>query len=311
MKNFDDWNKYEGPNEGSGRSEKVWLEKDGNTGVFKFPKKFTKDGKETGEVSRDYLAEKIATLIAKEIGIKTAKVDIGMRDGRIGCMSYNICKGAEILVEGINFITAVYPNYNQNKLMDSESKKFYGLDMIEKSIKNVFPSIPDDFYKMLIFDFIIGNNDRHHSNWAFKFRIDQDSLVCDFSPLYDNGSSLCSFVKEKDIDEYINTKDEMRVKALIDSRSKSMIRINEDIKKLPTQLEFIKYLKNTRKDVTIDYVNYTIEILTPDCINDIIESFDDKIISKRRKQLLEFYLNKKIELLKDVFCKEDVNYVND
>lgn len=306
LKNFDDWNKYEGPNEGSGRSEKIWLEKDGKIGLFKFPKKYIENGKETGELSRDYLSEKIATIIAEKIEIKTAKVDIGTRNGRIGCMSYNICESSEILVEGINFITSVYPNYDQNKLYDSENERYYGLNMIEESIKSVFKEIPEELYKMIIFDFIIGNSDRHHSNWAMKFTIKGNYLKYSFSPLYDNGSSLCSFIKEKDIDNFINTNDKMRVESLINSSSRSKIRINEKIKKEPTQLELITFLKKSRKDVIIEYVNYVKKKLTPECINDIIESFSDELISKKRKELLKFYLNKKIELLKNVFDKGEL-----
>ena len=40
MKDFSDWQEYEGSSEGSGRSEKIWLQnmENGKNGLFKFKK---------------------------------------------------------------------------------------------------------------------------------------------------------------------------------------------------------------------------------------------------------------------------------
>lgn len=52
-------------------------------------------------------------------------------------------------------------------MYDKESDQYYSLQMIKKSLQ---PYDKYDFFdnilKMMIFDFFIGNTDRHHSNWA-------------------------------------------------------------------------------------------------------------------------------------------------
>lgn len=74
---------------------------------------------------------------------------------------------------------------------------------------------------MIVFDALIGNSDRHHSNWAIL----RSNDGINFSPLYDNGSSLCCYVKESDIDGILG-KDIRRFTSLVTSKSKSRIRID-------------------------------------------------------------------------------------
>ena len=72
---------------------------------------------------------------------------------------------------------------------------------------------------MLVFDFLIGNSDRHQNNWAVLKSGDNT----DFSPLYDNGSSLCSFISDQQAESYMG-KDLVRWKSLVDTKSKSLVR---------------------------------------------------------------------------------------
>ena len=62
MKNFSNWKEYEGTSEGSGRSEKIWLQNpdNGKTGLFKFKK----DLETTDHISEKYLLEKCKMLEA-------------------------------------------------------------------------------------------------------------------------------------------------------------------------------------------------------------------------------------------------------
>ena len=74
IKNFDKW-EVSKDTFGSGASEKLWLvnTKTGQKGIFKFPK-VRNDGTITGE----FWAEKLASEIAKLVGIKCSNVDMGI-----------------------------------------------------------------------------------------------------------------------------------------------------------------------------------------------------------------------------------------
>ena len=230
VKNFDNWieDKISGKF-GSGASEKIWLinPETNEKGLFKFPK--IKD-KEKGIITGEYWAEKLATEIGKLIDVECAKVDIGTYKGRIGSMSYNIVNYDPFgkttnLLEGIVFIQNKYPYYDKDKLEDTYSKSKYSIQMIQNSLMGIDI---DKFYKVVIFDILIGNSDRHPSNWGIITKRTQskkfDNVVdvsFDICPLYDNGSSLCAYEDNNDLNVFF--KDKMKFEALVNTKSKSAI----------------------------------------------------------------------------------------
>ncbi len=213
MKDFSFWSEYEGAIEGSGRSEKIWLMNPdtGQTGLFKFKKDI---------LTTDHVSECIACDLANLIGIPCAKFEVGIYKGREGSMSYSIVDNKEeTLIEGIYCISLHYNHFDTETLMDSETGEKYSLEMIKKALEPL--ELFNDFLPICLFDFLIGNTDRHQSNWAL---IRKDKKM-QLSPLYDNSSSLCAYVAEAKIDQYLGN-DLMLWNSLIDTKSKSIIRIN-------------------------------------------------------------------------------------
>lgn len=96
----------------------------------------------------------------------------------------------------------------------------------------------NDFLPILVFDFLIGNTDRHQSNWALILEKETLSI----SPLYDNSSSLCAYVKETKIKSYLGN-DKLLWKSLVDRKSKSLIRIMSYDEKQPTHLKMVEFLQ--------------------------------------------------------------------
>ena len=156
MKDFSFWEEYEGTPEGSGRSEKIWLMNPdtGQTGLFKFKKDIS---------TTDHVSECIAYDLANIIGIPCAKFEAGLYKAREGSMSYNIVDNKEeTLIEGIYCISLQYEHFDTETLMDSKTKDKYSLEMIQKALEPL--GLFCDFLPICIFDFLIGNTDRHQSN---------------------------------------------------------------------------------------------------------------------------------------------------
>lgn len=193
---FDEWEIYEEAVDGSGRGKKNWL-KNSRTkeiGLFKYPKEHTSG---LNLLTGEHWAENIASSIAMLIGIPCAKTEIGIFKDEIGVMSYLVLDyNSEILVEGVQYITKLYPMFNVNTLYDETNHKRYSLQMIEECIEDT--GLFDEFIKIPIFDCLIGNSDRHQSNWGII--TDRSGNPLKISPVYDNGSSLCCRVKEEDVD---------------------------------------------------------------------------------------------------------------
>ncbi len=287
MKDFSHWKEYEGASEGSGRSEKLWLiNPDTNqTGLFKYKK----DAETT-----DHVSECIASDIAGLIGIPCAKFEIGMYNERAGSISYNIVEheGAA-LIEGIYGISLVYNNYDSEKLMDIKTGEKYSLEMIEK-VLNKF-ELFENFLSIVVFDYLIGNTDRHQSNWAFLMKDKNITL----SPLYDNSSSLCAYVSESRIDQYLG-KDQLLWKSLVDTKSKSLIRITVNDKKLPTHTEILRFIKKNYFDQTKIITDRIEKFVTEVNICDILEKYDE-VLSEKRKILIKKYLLSKIQIMDTIY----------
>lgn len=151
------------------------------------------------------------------------------------------------------------------------------------------------FLPILIFDFLIGNTDRHQSNWAL---IMEDKEVR-LSPLYDNSSSLCAYVSEGKVNQYLGN-DLMLWKSLIDTKSKSIIRIACQDNKQPTHLEIIRYLKENYYEQTIDIVVKMESVMTENTINAIMDKYKE-VLSVKKRSLITKYLFSKMQLLKEVY----------
>lgn len=298
--NFDSWKVYDGASEGSGRSEKIWLISDsGEIGLFKYPKIDPQDQKETTEHVSEHLAHQLGNILQ----VPTAKVDIGVRDGRIGSMSYLVTQKNEALIEGIDFMSGKYPSYNAETMQDEDSRQYYCIEHIFNSVPSFVPK--RIWIEMMLFDFLIGNRDRHQSNWALLLKVvsKEESIQVRRCPLYDNGSSLCCYVNEIQVEQYSDN-GIRRFESLVDSKSKSIIRIDGTIKSLPRHRDVVKYLVNTYP-VTRTIAKRFLENLNAVVIDNLMNQYSDTILSTKKNQLIRRYLLKKLELLNEILNAED------
>ena len=291
MKDFSFWEEYEGASEGSGRSEKIWLQNPdtGQIGLFKFKKDIG---------TTDHVSECIAYDIAQMLEIPCAKFELGMFRGREGSMSYNIIQNSDqSLVEGIHFIMQIYPEYNPEQFIDMATNCRYSVEMVIKAIEQFVPI--EGLMKMLMFDYLIGNSDRHQNNWAILIENDKKK----WSPLYDNSSSLCAYVSEEKIESYFG-KDKNRWRSLIDTKSKSLFRCTENDEKCSTHLEILKYLKKNYYMETKKIAEKIVTVVTEEKVCDILNSYSEELSNNKRKLILKYLLEKK-QMLKIVYFGEE------
>ena len=113
--------------------------------------------------------------------------------------------------------------------------------------------------------------------------------------LYDNGSSLCCYIPESQLDSYLG-KDILRFQSLVGSKSKSRIRINKKLKREPTHLEVIQFLRVNYYDDVIKIVKIIKDNINEHNIDNILGKYDT-IMSAKRMILIKKFLQEKVRLM--------------
>jgi len=218
-------------------------------------------------------------------------------------MSYNILENKyDNLFEGIYFIQKHYPYYNKSKLEDTYSNKKYSIQMIEESLLEDYYFNIEKIYKMIIFDVLIGNSDRHHSNWAIKHKREtMKTITLDLCPLYDNGSSLCAYEDNNDLDIFF--KDKMKFEALVNTKSKSTIGWKNE--RPIRHFELLSKLRENSYSITLPYIENIKNNITEKNIDNLLEEFDNTIISDNMKKLLKMFLLERRKRMLEIYNLKD------
>jgi hypothetical protein len=177
-----------------GSKEKFWVKSSATkqrVALFKFARE------NTGE---DW-SEKVASVVARKIGLPRAEVDLARYDGRRGVLAMDFVRDDESLVHGNEMLVEDDPAYpTQDKTYRTPQHTVAGvLGVLESHAVQVpHPSLVAGvsdaisvFIGYLLLDAIIGNQDRHHENWGVLMRRDANGArTIRLAPTYDHASSL-------------------------------------------------------------------------------------------------------------------------
>lgn len=137
-------------------------------------------------------AEKLAAEIAHALGVPAAHVELARRHGTPGIISADVSEGAH-LVLGNEVLHGRNPDYPRSKGGEVPG---YTYEAIADALTARGVAPPQEaepalgvlgvFTGYLLLDALIGNQDRHHENWAVLSGGDVDRLA----PSFDHASSL-------------------------------------------------------------------------------------------------------------------------
>lgn len=229
-------------------------------------------------------SEKMSYEIAKVLDYPCAHIELAKdRRGNLGILNYLfIDKEKEEHHDAIDFI-------NKN---EDESKEYYTIENIKKCLDNIDEKLFDEFLKIMVFDALIGETDRHAENWG----ITKDNTGYRLSPLYDNGDNLLrNFKNEKFAEKYYNKTKSFeayikRAESLVfkDDHSKHY-KLQELIQDL-----YVKYPEQISKEIK------NLEKLTPDKIDEIVNKIPDELLTEQHKKFIIIYLNERKKLLENI-----------
>ena len=155
--------------EALGSKTKFWFRRDAERWLFKEAR---------GGTGEDW-AEKVASDVARLIGINAATVELADYEGRRGCASLSFAyrEKGDVLIHGNEILAGMVLGYD-----------------ITAAIGKLFPqaelnrAVLTTLAGYLVFDALIGNTDRHHENWAILLRA--PTSILEVAPTFDHASSL-------------------------------------------------------------------------------------------------------------------------
>ncbi len=131
------------------------------------------------------------------LGLQMNEIKLVIANGQVRFLSRYFIKknqrlvhGAEICGEYLNDIAFAQEIAN-NK---NNSRELFTFEFIKDAIRTVYPDCFEnlilDLVRMISFDAIIGNNDRHFYNWGVVDTMKKTSKLPTFAPIYDSARGL-------------------------------------------------------------------------------------------------------------------------
>lgn len=200
--------------------------------------------------------------IAKILGYDCARIELAKdHEGTLGVLNYLF-----IGIGNTEHIDAVsYLNIH-----DNERAMLYTISNIKNTLDKLDKNLFIEFIKVMIFDALVGEQDRHEENWGIK-RIGNKYML---SPLYDNGCSLLRNFKDKNYAENFYS-GKKSFNAYI-KRSKTII-YKEDHKKQYKHFELMEYLNKNFHDIVQKEIR-NLTKLTDEKIENIVYRIPDEFV---------------------------------
>ena len=229
-------------------------------------------------------SEKLAYEIAKVLGYDCAKIELAVdNDNKIGVLNYYFSDRFNAPHTDI----VAYLNKDTK-----ERNNYYTISNIKSVLDDIDIDLFKGFVKIMIFDALIGEQDRHEENWGITEKQGENFI----SPLYDNGDSLLrEFRNPANAQKYYDGIKDFN--AYID-RSQTII-YKEDNKSKYKHFELIKYLYDNFPQYVIPEIN-NLKKLTDEIIEELVNKIPDELLTNEHKKYIIMYLIRRRDILLNI-----------
>ena len=186
-----------------GSKPKFWFKHHGENWLFK----------EARENTGEDWAEKVASEIARLLGLRTHHTELAMWEGKRGCAVKSFLPSDQSgLVHGNELLGGLITGYDKEKERGQSDHTFENIVTV---IEKLFPAGKirrEMAFRMvgyLVFDAFVGNTDRHHQNWGVLVERrnqpgSKGTFLLQLAPTFDHASSLGRELTDEARERYLN-----------------------------------------------------------------------------------------------------------
>lgn len=150
----------------------------------------------------EYMINKLGIVL----GMRMNEVRLLRINGQIRFLSRFFLRKGESLIHGAEICGEFLEDMELAKQIADEKKsarELFTFEFIENAIKAIFPNsfeeIIHDLVKMLTFDALVGNNDRHFYNWGIITNKRKINKIPKFAPIYDSARGLLWNISDENV----------------------------------------------------------------------------------------------------------------
>lgn len=238
------------------------------------------------------ITEQLFTRIGETLGFKIAESKLLVLRGQLRFLSKYFLKKNQRLMHGAEiFMAHLEDREFVNEIHErKEESLHFTFQYVCQAIKSYFPSnweiITEDYIKMLAFDALLGNNDRHHWNWGVVVDVRNQRLPY-FSPIYDSARGLLWNISEKKLKNVERNKQENQFLEKYCGQSRPQV--GWDNKQLRNHFELLELILEKHPEYATVIDHYADESVLNACFEVLKQEFGS-LMSERRKRFIREYL---------------------
>lgn len=255
------------------------------------------------------VVEYLINRVGQVLGLKMNEIGLYRINGQVRFLSRYFIEREEeqLLVHGAE-VGGMYLNDKSFAEEVANSRKtareFFTFQFIEKAMLAVFPSHGEsllrELVKMIIYDGIAGNNDRHFYNWAIITSVHKNGPAPQMAPVYDSARGLFWNYSEHDIcrhyRNYCQDPGYTKIEKYIDN---ACPRISLEGDEKANHFKLIAYLKRYKSD----YCDLVEQLSSEENEQKVTQMYREEfahLFSKERNELILLILKKRFERIRNL-----------
>ena len=141
------------------------------------------------------VTELLLNKLGEIFGLNMAESELAVINGQLRFLSRYFLKSGYALIHGAE----IFAGYLSDEKFVNEveeqglSRDIFTLQFVESSVSAMFPKHKDyimhELIRLLLYDALVGNNDRHYFNWGVVKKIGNENDLI-FAPVYDTARGL-------------------------------------------------------------------------------------------------------------------------